>query len=159
MIHRTDSGDFPEINTVNWSGGFRSTSQGIVHGGMWVALQPFLLMLQEAQNDYQYKTRVYLRYDGLYRYGQVSDFILDVFLSLPDGEISSSGHGAQLAPIVNFKAGSVSSVQSIKYTVTSFTPTRIAGTYRTEGPADEGEFWLEPTGDTPPTHAQSCIML
>jgi len=117
-------------------------------------------MRHGAQTEMKFDTKATLRYDGLYRWNQKSTLPVKVQLSMDENQnVNSSGRTAQWAPIMSFKVGTVSGIQSITYTVTNFTETNISGTYQTVSPNDTGTFTLAPTGEIAPDNPSMCVMM
>jgi hypothetical protein len=126
---------------------------------MWVPLRVWMTLRHGALSNLKFDTTATLRYDGLYRWNQSSNLPVKVSLSVDENQtIRSSGRTAQWSPIMSFKVGTVSGIQSIAYTVTKFTENEISGVYQTVGPNDQGTFTLAPSGEIAPENPSMCVI-
>jgi hypothetical protein len=162
VMPRDDTKDW-----TNWSGTYRSTTYNanFVKGNMFVPLKSYTSMFHEASNGYEFRTTAYIQYTGLYQNGTKNQ--LPVFIKMgvnQRGATPSDGYTHQKLVTMNMKATNPLMVnQSISYTTTEFTPTRISGTYVTTNPSDKGTWELHPTNNSqlPPyvSETASCVIV
>ena len=123
--------------TTHWHGKFKSNIVPVVYGRMNTELQ---LTKDKTQAVLTFK------YEGLYRNNEIARFDIENWLDENNNlHIGVKNNGWFF---------------SINYTVSSFSPTEIKGTYETSCPSDSGIFIIVPEDEPEPELASSsgCII-
>ena len=113
----------------SWYGRFTSSTVPHVYGRIDTELQ------SEFTSE-KVESKLTFTYTGAYRNGQRIVFDIESWLNEYNG--------------LNFGVKNNNEFLSVQYNIDSFSPTKISGTYITNGPYDKGTFVIVPEGEPEP---------